>query len=89
MLGDRIAILGNGMLQCYGSSLFLKKTYGSGYRLTLVKNKYCNIAEITRLLRNYIPAVLVGLFDLRLEIEYVTLIKVFCYCRWKMMSRTN
>ncbi|KAI4463142.1 atp-binding cassette transporter subfamily a abca [Holotrichia oblita] len=71
VLGDRIAILANGMLQCYGSSFFLKKTYTSGYRLTMVKDSHCNIAEITKLLRNHIPALLVRLFCLRLEIQYI------------------
>lgn len=37
LLGDRIAILGEGKLQCVGSSIFLKKTYGVGYQLTLEK----------------------------------------------------
>lgn len=37
ILGDRIAIMSNGQLQCCGSSLFLKKTYGVGYQLTIEK----------------------------------------------------
>jgi ATP-binding cassette subfamily A (ABC1) protein 3 len=28
VLGDRIAIMYNGRVQCYGTSLFLKKLYG-------------------------------------------------------------
>ena len=28
LLGDRIAILANGRLQCFGTALFLKKKYG-------------------------------------------------------------
>jgi ATP-binding cassette, subfamily A (ABC1), member 3 len=35
ILGDRIAILAEGRLRCFGSSLFLKKTYGVGYQLTI------------------------------------------------------
>ncbi|KAI5087957.1 ATP-binding cassette sub-family A member 1-like, partial [Silurus meridionalis] len=35
ILGDRIAIISHGKVCCCGSSLFLKKTYGSGYYLTL------------------------------------------------------
>ncbi|KAI3949646.1 hypothetical protein MKW92_026942 [Papaver armeniacum] len=38
VLGDRIAIMGNGSLRCCGSSLFLKHQYGVGYTLTLVKS---------------------------------------------------
>ena len=35
-LSDQIAILASGRLKCQGSSLFLKNTYGTGYRVALV-----------------------------------------------------
>ncbi|XP_075891700.1 phospholipid-transporting ATPase ABCA1 [Nelusetta ayraudi] len=38
ILGDRIAIISHGKLRCSGSSLFLKKSFGSGYYLTLVRD---------------------------------------------------
>uniref|UniRef100_A0A3B3V8X0 P-type phospholipid transporter n=1 Tax=Poecilia latipinna TaxID=48699 RepID=A0A3B3V8X0_9TELE len=38
ILGDRIAIISQGKMQCCGSSLFLKKCFGSGYYLTLVRD---------------------------------------------------
>nr|XP_033770847.1 phospholipid-transporting ATPase ABCA1-like [Geotrypetes seraphini] len=37
ILGDRIVIISHGKLCCSGSSMFLKKCFGSGYFLTLVK----------------------------------------------------
>lgn len=37
VLGDRIAIISQGKLQCCGSSLFLKGHYGNGYYVTLTK----------------------------------------------------
>jgi ATP-binding cassette subfamily A (ABC1) protein 3 len=37
VLGDRIAIMAEGRLRCLGSALFLKKTYGVGYQLTIEK----------------------------------------------------
>uniref|UniRef100_A0A8D2KS45 ATP-binding cassette sub-family A member 2 n=1 Tax=Varanus komodoensis TaxID=61221 RepID=A0A8D2KS45_VARKO len=37
LLGDRIAIISHGKLKCCGSPLFLKSTYGDGYKLTVVK----------------------------------------------------
>ena len=37
ILGDRIAIMAGGRLQCVGSSIFLKHTYGVGYTLTVVR----------------------------------------------------
>uniref|UniRef100_A0A7N9AQ11 P-type phospholipid transporter n=1 Tax=Mastacembelus armatus TaxID=205130 RepID=A0A7N9AQ11_9TELE len=38
ILGDRIAIISHGKMRCCGSSLFLKKCFGSGYYLTLVQD---------------------------------------------------
>jgi hypothetical protein len=37
LLGDRIAIMGDGKLRCCGSSLYLKKAYGVGYNMTIEK----------------------------------------------------
>jgi ATP-binding cassette, subfamily A (ABC1), member 3 len=37
LLGDRIAIMGDGKLRCCGSSLFLKRSYGVGYNMTVEK----------------------------------------------------
>jgi energy-coupling factor transporter ATP-binding protein EcfA2 len=37
LLGDRIAIMGDGKLRCCGSSLFLKKAFGVGYNMTIEK----------------------------------------------------
>ncbi|KAJ3585195.1 hypothetical protein NHX12_013916 [Muraenolepis orangiensis] len=37
ILGDRIAIISHGKMRACGSSLFLKKCFGSGYYLTLVR----------------------------------------------------
>jgi ATP-binding cassette subfamily A (ABC1) protein 3 len=37
ILGDRIAIMAEGRVQCTGSSLFLKNRYGVGYNLVISK----------------------------------------------------
>ena len=37
ILGDRIGIMANGKLEALGSSMFLKRKFGVGYRLTIVK----------------------------------------------------
>uniref|UniRef100_A0A8C6WUV1 P-type phospholipid transporter n=1 Tax=Neogobius melanostomus TaxID=47308 RepID=A0A8C6WUV1_9GOBI len=42
ILGDRIAIISHGKMRCCGSSLFLKKQFGSGYYLTLVRGGPCS-----------------------------------------------
>ncbi|KAM4530271.1 phospholipid-transporting ATPase ABCA3 isoform 1-T1 [Odontesthes bonariensis] len=55
LLGDRIAIMAGGELQCCGSSLFLKNKYGAGYHMVIVKDALCNVSEITRLVHMYVP----------------------------------
>jgi ATP-binding cassette, subfamily A (ABC1), member 3 len=37
ILGDRIGIMSSGKLTCLGSSTFLKKKFGVGYNVTVVK----------------------------------------------------
>ena len=37
LLGDRIGIMGDGELICFGSSLELKREYGIGYNITIEK----------------------------------------------------
>ncbi|ORX93119.1 P-loop containing nucleoside triphosphate hydrolase protein [Basidiobolus meristosporus CBS 931.73] len=58
LLGDRIAIMCYGRLQCIGSSLFLKANYGVGYTLTVVKTnattQTTNVEILTRV-RRLIP----------------------------------
>ncbi|KAI4463143.1 atp-binding cassette transporter subfamily a abca [Holotrichia oblita] len=70
VLGDRIAILANGRLQCYGSSYFLKKRYGSGYRLVIVKDSQCKAEQITAFLQGYIPQLKIET-DVGRELTYI------------------
>nr|XP_044986326.1 phospholipid-transporting ATPase ABCA3 isoform X2 [Jaculus jaculus] len=55
LLGDRIAIMAKGELQCCGSSLFLKQKYGAGYHMTLVKEPHCNPEGISQLVLHHVP----------------------------------
>ncbi|KAL1517917.1 hypothetical protein ABEB36_001617 [Hypothenemus hampei] len=55
LLGDRIAIMAGGELQCCGTSFFLKKKYGAGYHLIMDKNPKCDPYTVTNLLAKYIP----------------------------------
>ncbi|XP_043832232.1 phospholipid-transporting ATPase ABCA3-like [Dromiciops gliroides] len=55
LLGDRIAIMAKGELQCCGSSLFLKHKYGAGYHMIIVKGPTCNIEEISHLISYHVP----------------------------------
>ena len=49
ILGDRIAIMSEGIVQCCGSSMFLKKHYGIGYHMVIVKGPNCRTNEIISL----------------------------------------
>lgn len=63
LLGDRIAIMAGGELQCCGSSFFLKKKYGAGYSLIMEKSRECDAGKVTHLLRKHIPDIEVGLLQ--------------------------
>ncbi|KAM9208961.1 phospholipid-transporting ATPase ABCA3-like [Dugong dugon] len=54
-LGDRIAIMVRGTLQCCGSSIFLKQIYGVGYHIVMVKEPHCDVKQISQLLHHHIP----------------------------------
>jgi hypothetical protein len=56
-LGDRIAIMAKGKVQCCGSSLFLKSKYGVGYTFTISKTPSCNSDNLTRLVTRHVPKV--------------------------------
>lgn len=55
ILGDRIAIMNEGELQTVGSSFFLKKRFGSGYKLICVKGKGCQPNDILKVLKEFAP----------------------------------
>jgi ATP-binding cassette, subfamily A (ABC1), member 3 len=55
ILGDRIAIMADGRLQCVGSPYFLKKHYGVGYTLVIVKSEGFQRNTCTALINKYIP----------------------------------
>ncbi|XP_055483588.1 phospholipid-transporting ATPase ABCA3-like [Psammomys obesus] len=53
MLGDRIAIMVQGTLRCCGSPVFLKRLYGVGYHIVMVKETYCDTDEVVKLIHDY------------------------------------
>ncbi|KAK3796087.1 hypothetical protein RRG08_044081 [Elysia crispata] len=55
LLGDRIAIMAEGVIKCCGSSIFLKKLYGAGYHLIAVKGPDCNVDSLTTVVQFHIP----------------------------------
>ncbi|KAH9515607.1 hypothetical protein Btru_011535 [Bulinus truncatus] len=57
ILGDRIVIMAEGVVKCYGTSNFLKRIYGTGYHMNIVKLTDCDVQEITETIQRYIPEV--------------------------------
>lgn len=56
-LGDRFGIMGEGRLITCGSSLFLKKRFGVGYDLTVVKESIdTSTDKITELVKSKVPS---------------------------------
>ncbi|KAF8768213.1 ATP-binding cassette sub-family A member 3 like protein [Argiope bruennichi] len=64
ILGDRIAIMAEGELQCCGSPMFLKQKFGTGYHLHVVKDQDFDLQALTLLIQKYIPEA-----SLRSELE--------------------
>eukprot|EP00047_Mylnosiga_fluctuans_P017551 m.62475 g.62475 ORF g.62475 m.62475 type:complete len:1711 (+) comp7137_c2_seq6:34-5166(+) len=68
LLGDRVAIMADGVVKCAGTTLFLKGRYGVGYHLTIVKARdpmtqadLCRLNQLTSLVKEHVPdAELVG-----------------------------
>lgn len=46
-----------GRLKAVGSSFFLKKRFGSGYRLVCVKQAHCDSSKVTELLNSHISGI--------------------------------
>ncbi|XP_037363345.1 phospholipid-transporting ATPase ABCA3-like isoform X2 [Talpa occidentalis] len=55
ILGDRIAIMVQGSLQCCGSAVFLKKIYGVGYHIVMERGPTCDAAEIAAVIHHHVP----------------------------------
>jgi ATP-binding cassette, subfamily A (ABC1), member 3 len=56
LLGDSIAIMSKGRLQCAGSNMFLKSKLGVGYVLTLSVVAHVDRVSVTRMVKGYVPA---------------------------------
>ncbi|CAG2117502.1 unnamed protein product, partial [Medioppia subpectinata] len=65
VLGDRIAIMSEGVLKCCGSPMFLKKRFGAGYHLRIAKTDKYNKQSVDTTLKKYLP-------DSRLQSEINT-----------------
>lgn len=70
LLGDRIAIMSDGVIKCCGTSLFLKKAYGAGYHLVTVKTKSCDVSKVAGLIQSHIPRAFVE-SDISAELSFL------------------
>lgn len=53
MLSDRIAIIADGELRTVGSSFFLKKRFGTGYKLICEKKNGCRSEKLMEVLKKF------------------------------------
>ena len=53
-LGDRIGIMGEGVMKCCGSPVFLKNLYGIGYNLTIIKSDTDENPEIYKTIHSIV-----------------------------------
>jgi ATP-binding cassette subfamily A (ABC1) protein 3 len=61
VLGDRVAIMADGRVKCAGTPMFLKRAFGVGYVLTLVKGRAsAHPDEVLALVRRHVPDAAVG-----------------------------
>nr|APD26552.1 ATP-binding cassette transporter subfamily A member 3-like X2 protein [Brachionus koreanus] len=59
VLSDRIAIMNHGQIKCCGSPLFLKNTFGSGYRISIAKNNNFTETQFFNFLKKHIEKYLI------------------------------
>lgn len=55
VLADRVAVIVDGLLKCIGTSLYLKNTYGDGYRISIVCDAK-DTEEVERLVLELVPS---------------------------------
>ncbi|XP_011872822.1 PREDICTED: ATP-binding cassette sub-family A member 3-like isoform X5 [Vollenhovia emeryi] len=52
-LADRIAIIANGRVECYGSKMYLNRRYGIGYVLSLLIQEDCSVERIHKEIQEF------------------------------------
>ncbi|XP_067683948.1 phospholipid-transporting ATPase ABCA3-like [Haliotis asinina] len=70
LLGDRIAIMAEGVVKCCGTSYFLKKLYGAGYHLVMVKEPNCQVASVTAVVQRHVPTAVIE-SEINAELSYL------------------
>ncbi|KAH0549029.1 hypothetical protein KQX54_005250, partial [Cotesia glomerata] len=54
-LADRIAIIANGRIECYGSKAYLNRRYNIGYDLSMVIKPECDLPSLQKLIQEHSP----------------------------------
>ena len=55
LLSDHIGIMSHGKLRCFGTPLFLKRNFGSGYTVTFDVDSNCVAEQLTATIRTVVP----------------------------------
>eukprot|EP00729_Bicosta_minor_P028774 gene28773-17466_t len=70
LLGDRIAIMHHGQLAAAGSSLELKKQYGSGYKLTVAKGEMFDESSLESTVKSFVAGAAIAADSLDSELNF-------------------
>ncbi|KAH9493229.1 hypothetical protein Btru_020942 [Bulinus truncatus] len=54
-VGDRIMVMSEGTICCYGTPNFLRKPCGSSYKLTVVKDYKCDVKAVVKVIKHVLP----------------------------------
>lgn len=54
-IGERVAILRKGKLACFGSPMYLKRLFGTGYELRVAKTEESSVQDLTTITQNHFP----------------------------------
>ncbi|KAH9493234.1 hypothetical protein Btru_020952 [Bulinus truncatus] len=54
-VGDRIMVMSEGTIRCYGTPNFLRKPCGSSYKLTVVKDYKCDVKAVVKVVKHVLP----------------------------------
>ncbi|XP_054282929.1 phospholipid-transporting ATPase ABCA1-like [Macrosteles quadrilineatus] len=71
VLGDRIAIMDRGRVVCCGTSLFLKKLFGTGYQIHVLKSHKAHVHNISNVVKQNIPNTHVKVVS-KIQVNYIT-----------------
>ncbi|CAB3379772.1 Hypothetical predicted protein [Cloeon dipterum] len=59
VLGDTIAIMSHGRMECCGSTMYLKRLFGTGYRLNLLTTNNCDQNSLQNAVKQVLPEAIV------------------------------